>query len=95
MPRFKDIKKAEDSNVLRLPPHSLPHSRSAPSPAIARAPPRTRFLSLRRPASSPVRLVPPPAQDLLHAPVTRTPGSRARYFSQFTQIRCPARAFRL
>ena len=65
-----------------------------PSPAIARAPPRTRFLSLRRPASSPVRLV-PIAQDPLHAPVSRTPGSRARYFSQFTQIRCPARAFRL
>ena len=65
-----------------------------PSPAIARAPPRTRFLSLCRPASSPVRLV-PLAQDLLHAPVSRTPDSRARYFSQFTQIRCPARAFRL
>ena len=58
-----------------------------PSPAIARAP--------NAHASSPVLLVPPPPQDLLHAPVSRTPGSRARYFSQFTQIRCPARAFRL
>lgn len=94
MPRFKDIKNAEDSNVLRLPPHSLPHSRSAPSPAIARAPSSRGALS-----SAPPRPLPcasyPLAQDLLHAPVSRTPGSRARYFSQFTQIRCPARAFRL
>ena len=85
MPRFKDIKKAEDSNVLRLPPHSLPHSRSAP-------------LSRHRPPAAPLPLPCasyPLAQDLLHAPVSRTPGSRARYFSQFIQIRCPARAFRL
>lgn len=65
-----------------------------PSPAIARAPPRTRFLSLCRPLPLPCASY-PLAQDLLHAPVSRTPGSRARYFSQFTQIRCPARAFRL
>ena len=65
-----------------------------PSPAIARAPNAHAPLSLRRPAPSPVRLV-PLAQGPLHAPVSRTPDSRARYFSQFTQIRCPARAFRL
>ena len=77
MPRFKDIKNAEDSNVLCFP-----------------APPLSRHRPRAAPLSSPVRLV-PLAQDLLHAPVSRTPGSRARYFSQFTQIRCPARAFRL
>lgn len=65
-----------------------------PSPAIARAPPRTRFLSLRPPPPLPCASY-PLVQDLLHAPVSRTFGSRARYFSHFTQIRCPARAFRL
>ena len=94
MPRFKDIKNAEDSNVLRLPPHSLPHSRSAPSPAIARAPNAHASSPSAAPLPLPCSSY-PLVQDLLHAPVSRTPGSRARYFSQFTQIRCPARAFRL
>ena len=65
-----------------------------PSPAIARAPnahaPSPSAAPLPLPCASY-----PLAQDLLHAPVSRTPGSRARYFPQFTQIRCPARAFRL
>ena len=76
---------------------SRPTLSRTPAPPLSRHRPhseRTRFLSLRRPAPSPVLLA-PLAQDLLHAPVSRTPDSRARYFSQFTQIRCPARAFRL
>lgn len=83
MPRFKDIKNAEDSNVLRLPPHSLPHSRSAPSPAIARAPPRTRFLSLCRPASSPVRLVPPRAGPSARARIAHARQPRALFFAVY------------
>ena len=64
-----------------------------PSPALPLRP-LSRHRPRAAPLSSPVRLV-PLAQGLLHAPVSRTPDSRARYFSQFTQIRCPARAFRL
>ena len=65
-----------------------------PSPAIARTPNAHASSPSAVPLSSPVRLV-PIAQDLLHAPVSRTSGSRARYFSQFTQIRCDARVFEL
>ena len=59
-------------------------------PTLSRYRPRAAPHALPLPCASY-----PLAQDLLHAPVSRTPGSRARYFSQFTQIRCPARAFRL
>ena len=69
-------------------------SDSRPTLSRTPAPPLSRHRPRAAPLSSPVRLV-PIAQDLLHAPVSRTPDSRARYFSQFTQIRCPARAFRL
>ena len=76
---------------------SRPTLSRTPAPPLSRHRPRaerTRFLSLCRPLPLPCASY-PLAQDLLHAPVSRTPGSRARYFSQFTQIRCPARAFRL
>ena len=65
-----------------------------PSPAIARAPNAHASSPSVAPLPLPCASY-PLAQDLLHAPVSSTPGSRARYFSQFTQIRCPARAFRL
>lgn len=65
-----------------------------PSPAIARTPNAHASSPSAAPFPLPCASY-PLAQDLLHAPVSRTPGSRARYFSQFTQIRCPARAFRL
>ena len=64
------------------------------SPAIARAPNAHASSPSAAPLPLPCASY-PLAQDLLHAPVSHTPGSRARYFSQFTQIRCPARAFRL
>ena len=77
---------------------SRPTLSRTPAPPLSRHRPRAAPHTLPSPSaaplSSPVRLV-PIAQDLLHAPVSRTPDSRARYFSQFTQIRCPARAFRL
>ena len=64
------------------------------TPAIARAPSAHASSPSAAPLPLPCASY-PLVQDLLHAPVSRTPGSRARYFSQFTQIRCPARAFRL
>ena len=78
-------------------------SDSRPTLSRTPAPPLSRHRPRAAPHTLPLPLPPrflsraprPLAQDLLHAPVSRTPGSRARYFSQFTQIRCPARAFRL
>ena len=65
-----------------------------PSPAIARTPNAHASSPSAAPLPLPCASY-PLAQDLLHAPVSRTPGSRARYFSQFTQIRCDARVFGL
>ena len=73
-------------------------SRTPAPPPLSRHRPRAAPHTLPSLSASPPplpRASYPLAQDLLHAPVSRTPGSRARYFSQFTQIRCPARAFRL